>query len=66
MTASKLKLLTTADKKHSLISLRTRSMKTKIANGRHIAAGAIVTSQITANNLPSVDSVNRRGRSKFV
>ena len=66
MTASKLKLLTTTDKKLSLISRRTRSMKTKIANARHIAAGGIVTSQITANSLPSVDSVTRRGRSKFL
>ena len=44
MTASKLKLLTTTDKKLSLISRGTRSMKAKITNGRHIAAGVIVTS----------------------
>ena len=64
MTASKLKLIAATDKKLSLISRRTHSMKTKIANGRHIAAGAIITNQITANSLPSVDSVTLRRRSK--
>ncbi len=41
-------------------------MRTKIANGRYVAAGAIVTNQITANGLPSVDSVTLRRRGKYL
>ena len=37
---------------------------TQIANGRHVVAGAIINSQVTANCLPSVNSVQRRRRSK--
>ena len=43
---------------------RSGSIKTQIANGRYIAAGAIINSQLTASCLPSVHSVHRRRRSK--
>ncbi|VEP14941.1 hypothetical protein H1P_30017 [Hyella patelloides LEGE 07179] len=60
MTYSSLKSTATTNKKLSSMGYRTRSTKTKIANGRHIAAGAIITNQITANSLPSVNSVIHR------
>jgi hypothetical protein len=65
MTASKLKLISSIDKKLSLSNYRrTSSITAKIANGRHIAAGAFITSQLTANSLPSVNSVVRRRQAK--
>ena len=66
MTASKLRLIAATDKKLSPISRGAWSMRTKIANGRYVAAGAIVTNQITANGLPSVDSVTLRRRGKYL
>ncbi|MDJ0901849.1 MAG: hypothetical protein QNJ55_23920 [Xenococcus sp. MO_188.B8] len=65
MTASKLKLITTDVRKKTLMSVRTQGTRTKIANNRHIAAGSIITSQIAANSLPSVDSVTRERETKF-
>lgn len=64
MSATKLKSIAAAQQKLSVINYRTQSITTKIADGRHVAAGAIVTNQITANSLPSVDSVIRRRQAK--
>ncbi|MDJ0571589.1 MAG: hypothetical protein QNJ53_21440 [Pleurocapsa sp. MO_192.B19] len=66
MTISKLNLITATNNRYSLNSSRTRSMRTKIADGRHIPAGAIITSQITANSLPSVNSVTLRRQAKVL
>ena len=60
MTYSPLKSIATTNKQLSPMGYRNRSPRTKIANGRHIAAGAIITNQITANSLPSVNSVIHR------
>ena len=64
MIAPQLKSIATNARQLTLINYRTRSLRPKIANGRHIAAGAIITSQTTANSLPSVNSVIRIRKAK--
>ncbi|WP_019503734.1 hypothetical protein [Pleurocapsa sp. PCC 7319] len=64
MTSSLSQLTNSQNHSHSIPHYRHRSIMTQIANGRHVVAGAIINSQVTANCLPSVNSVQRRRRSK--
>ena len=64
MTSSPSQLTNSQNHHHSFSNYRPRSIMTQIANGRHVAAGAIINTQLTANCLPSVNSVQRRRRSK--
>ena len=64
MTSSFSQLTNSQNHSHSIPHYRPGSTRTQIANGRHVAAGAIINSQLTASCLPSVNSVQRRRRSK--
>ena len=64
MTSSTSQFTNSQQHQSPVISYRSGSTKTQIANGRYIAAGAIINSQLTASCLPSVNSVHRRRRSK--